>query len=243
MSNQKELTTLLEQKETSNIEIGRKLYKDAYRKIVTAKLPGLFEVDPEIATDILVNILRTLELLVDSEDNFNRIPRLGTTGEVLTKIALDAKGIQAIPSELKEDVSESFDFTILGRRVDITTSPLDDAFVKKFTDGHPITLFVPSYELDLSNQYSEISNLPKECSYGYKLIYEQTFDVDRFLEDTLNINYAALDILEDICDNGSDNNYELNSNQFGDITPELVLEYQSFLDDLSQEIYTPLDNN
>lgn len=237
-----EIYSLLEKQESSTIEDGRKLYKDAYRKIIATKLPGLFEIEPDIATDILINMLETLELLVNPEENFQRIPRLGITGEVLTKIALDTRGIIAIPSPLKEDVSEKYDFLIMGEKVDITTSPLDETFVKKFTNGHPITLFVPSYLFDSTDSTTPLRESCFKDSYGYKLIYEDRFDVDNFLDNTLNINYAALEILKEICDHGEFNQYELTSNQFGDVNPKLISHYEGFLNDLTTELNNPLDN-
>jgi hypothetical protein len=225
------------------VENGRKLFENHYKEIATIKLQELFKVDREISIDILTNSVKTLNLLNGDPDSIYEIPRLGAIGEVLIKIALESKGIEAIPSGLTEDVSEKFDFTILGRKIDISTSPSDETFVQKVTDGKPLTLFVPNYLFKYKDPLQRPKDFPVEISYGYKLLYDNEFDINAFLNETLEMNYFALGLLDDYYQNGLDNWYKLGEDQFGEVTPELILEYQDFLDDLCTELDLPLDTN
>jgi hypothetical protein len=234
-------TALLDRVEPKYIVNGKQLYTETYREIMASKLPHIFEIDKEIAISILENIIENLNLL--SDENTKEIPRLGTTGEVLTKIALESRGINVYPSDLKEDIDEKFDFKILGRKIDVTTSPLDYTFVKKVTDGHPITLFVPNYMFNSKNPAERPKEFPKEISYAYKLLYENEFDVDMFLKDTIALNYSGIDILKDYYYNGQNNSYNLREHQFGEVTQDLIYDYELFLNDLSYELYVPLDNS
>lgn len=240
---QTELPILKDNKETFSIEKGRELYLRTYRDIFSAKLPGLFEVKPEIATEVLVYILNTLNVLLDQEEFSNNIPPFGVTGEVLTKIALESKGITAEPSTLVEDVTGGYDFIILGRKIDVTTSHLDTTFIKKYTAGHPVTLYVPNCPFDEVRNRENPMDFPNESTYGYQLIYEDTFDVDQFLTETLELNNYIFNILNNHYNETLVSENTVNNSNFGTITPELLTNYEDFLNDLALEIYTPLDKN
>jgi hypothetical protein len=216
---------------------GIDLYKKTYAKIAKKKFPYLFDVETEIAIETLNRALKTLKFLDSTpQEGLARIPRLGTTGEVLTMIALESKNIEIIPSTLIEDVKERFDFTILGKQVDITTSPLPKTFIKKYSGKHPTTLFVPTEILSLKNDLRSPRNFYTKNTYVYKLLYENEFNVDTFLEDTLSINYENLTILYDLYHNGEHNSYNLTSDQYGNITQEYIENYRTFLNDLSSEL-------
>jgi hypothetical protein len=240
---QRNFASTEQKKETSTIENGRELYLDTYKEIVAAKLPELFEVKPEIATEVLVYIINSLNVLLDQRKFSSNIPPFGVTGEVLTKIALESKGIKAEPSTLVEDVTEGYDFTILGRKIDITTSHLDTTFIKKYTAGHPVTLYVPTCPFDEVRNTENRMNFYNENTYGYKLIYENTFDVDQYLKETFYQTNNVLKILYKHYNDTLNNGDTVNDSNFGTITPQLLINYEDFLNDLALEIYTPLDNN
>ena len=234
---QPEFPILNDNRETFFIENGRQLYLKTYHEIFRAKLPDIYLVESEISTNVLVRILSTLDLLFDSSQKNKSLPPLGTTGEILTKIALESKGIKAKKSTLGEDVKKGYDFTILGRKVDITTSHLDTTFIKKYTAGHPVTLYVPNCP------FAELRNLhnpmifPNESSYGYKLIYEDTFDIDQYLKETFELNNNVFNILYSHYNDTLESVDTVNDSNFGTITPELLSSYEGFLNDLALEIY------
>jgi len=240
---QRNFASTEQKRETSTIENGRELYLETYKEIVAAKLPELFEVKPEIATEVLVYIINSLNVLLDQREFSSNIPPFGVTGEVLTKIALVSKGIKAEPSTLVEDVTKGFDYTILGRKIDITTSHLDTTFIKKYTAGHPVTLYVPTCPFDEVRNTENPMDFYNKSTYGYKLIYENTFDVDQYLKETFYQTNNVLNILYNHYNDTLNDGATVNDSNFGTITPQLLTKYEDFLNDLALEIYTPLDKN
>ncbi|MDD3475074.1 MAG: hypothetical protein PHP08_04245 [Candidatus Dojkabacteria bacterium] len=220
------LTTTLEVQEINGSQIYYSALSEieSYEKSNITEIPDDFILEREILYDYTKN------LILSSEGT----PPPGISAEVLFYIALKNK-LSIRPATLKEDFLGHFDFLIDGQQVDVTCC-IDHPtlFKEKWTKDHPITLLVPIAPLE-DYKYSKhsVDYAPFYTSYTYKLIFENTFNIDMFLRDTLNINNEMLEILKNCYWKKAYNKFGFKESQMGNITWNLIDNYKKLLTNLS----------
>jgi hypothetical protein len=153
------------------------------------------------------------------------IPRLGICSEVLFYHSCRQNSIDIIPSSLIENHNSPFDFYVKGIPIDVTTSSDIHTFSSKWEYGRFPTLYIPISNIEVSNPYEYSRIFPLTTLYAYKLLYNNEFDNQEFLERTYNINKK---IYHDLLNTYNIDKY-FNYNGYGLIT-------KTFLNNLNEAI-------
>jgi hypothetical protein len=232
------LETLIdqEQKDIDRLELetkGINIYYSAFAEIESIGNSDRCEIPESIIQEKEVLYDCTRNILLNSEE----IPPAGINAEILFYIALKDK-VEIRPSTLREDYLEHFDFLINGERVDVTSNIHNpNIFKRKWTHAHPPTLFIPSSPVRNYRYLGDFIGYPDYTkTYTYQLLFENNFDIDRFLRETLYINYEMLNILKDCFNKREYNKFHIQEKYIGNITQDAINNQKRILKMLSEQL-------
>ena len=165
------------------------------------------------------------------------IPPAGINAEILFYIALKDK-VEIRPSTLREDYLEHFDFLINGEKIDVTCNIDNPTIFKwKWTHGHPPALIIPESPLRNYRSAEYFVGYPGYTeTYTYQLLFENNFNTDRFLRETLYINYEMLNILKDCLHKREYNKFHIQEKHIGNITQDVINNQKRVLKMLSDKL-------